>query len=302
MADDELDSLYCVHPDAFTAQRTTLSAAAKRRGDDTAAKQISAARKPTAAAWIVNRLALRDKDAKRRLSNLGDRLRDAHAAMDGDRIRELSAEQHRLINELARAAFRAADLKNPSTTVRDDVTTTLQAAIADPEVRARLGRLTKAERWSGFGAFGDAGPASKPVSKPVSKPASKKTKRAAAQSGAKPAAKPPRDKRDKEAEAAQKRVEKLSAAVAAAERAKAQADDVLSERQAERDSARLRRDEAAAILRRAERELSDAENRYEKAQHAGRAAAESVYQASCDFSMASRPRRTALGRKPDRRA
>jgi multidrug resistance efflux pump len=32
----------------------------------------------------------------------------------------------------------------------------LQAAIADPDVTARIGRLTKAERWSGFGELGDS--------------------------------------------------------------------------------------------------------------------------------------------------
>jgi hypothetical protein len=32
---------------------------------------------------------------------------------------------------------------------------TAQAAIADPDVASRLGRLTKAERWSGSGEFAD---------------------------------------------------------------------------------------------------------------------------------------------------
>lgn len=160
MADDEIDSLYWVPPDAFTAQRTKLAAAAKSRGDAAAAKRISAARKPTTAAWVVNRLVLRHKDSKQRLADLGERLRAAHASMDGKRIRDLSTEQHGLINELARAAFEAADLKDPSSTLRDDLTGTLQAAIADPEVRERLGRLNRAERWSGFGAFGDAAPVS----------------------------------------------------------------------------------------------------------------------------------------------
>ena len=58
MADDELDTLYWVPPDAFTAERTKLAKAAKQRGDAAAAKRISAARKPTTAAWIVNRLAI----------------------------------------------------------------------------------------------------------------------------------------------------------------------------------------------------------------------------------------------------
>src|SRR6266436_9337470 len=152
---DELDELYEVKLEEFTALRTKLAAAAKQRGDADTAKQISAARKPTAAAWVVNRLALRDQDIRKRLTGLGERLRDAHTAMDGDRIRGLSAEQRRLVDDVARAAFEEAELADPSAALRDDVTGTMQAAIADPDVAARLGRLTKAERWSGFGEFGD---------------------------------------------------------------------------------------------------------------------------------------------------
>lgn len=107
MADEDLDTLYWVPPQQFTAERARLAAAASARGDDAAAQRISAARKPTAAAWIVNRLALRHKDARQRLADLGERLRAAHAALDGARIRELSAEQHRLIDELTGAALRA---------------------------------------------------------------------------------------------------------------------------------------------------------------------------------------------------
>lgn len=276
MADDELDSLYLARPEDFTAKRTELAAAAKRRGDATATKRISAARKPTTAAWLVNRLALADESARQRLADLGDRLRAAHESVDGEQIRNLSAEQHRLINELSRAAIEHADAK-PSSAVRDDVLGTLQAAIADPDVRARLGRLAKAEQWSGFGAFGDAAPVSmgaragKATSDPQPKP---KPRRA----GRRPnAAKEP--SRDKEAEAARQRLEKLSAAATAAERAKAEADGVLSERQAERDAARLRRDEAHASLREAERELSSAQDRYDEAKRGSRVAAEAVKEA-----------------------
>src|SRR5262245_34185351 len=152
---DELDELYEVKPEEFTALRTELSAAAKKRGDAETAKQISAARRPTTAAWVVNRLAIRDPDTRTRLTGLGERLKDAHTAMDGDRIRELSREQRRLVDDVARAAFEEAELADPSGALRDDVIGTLQAAIADPDVAARLGRLTKAEQWSGFGEFGD---------------------------------------------------------------------------------------------------------------------------------------------------
>jgi flagellin-like hook-associated protein FlgL len=74
--------------------------------------------------------------------------------MDGTRIRELSATQRKLIDELVRAGFAATGLADPSAALRDDVTGTMQAAVADPEIAARLGTLTKAEQWSGFGEFG----------------------------------------------------------------------------------------------------------------------------------------------------
>lgn len=254
MADDELDSLYWAAPDAFITQRTKLSKAANDRGDAAAAKRISAARKPTTAAWVVNRLALRDNDTKRRLAELGDRLRAAHASMDGDAIRDLSAEQHRLVNELAKAAFDAAELTRPSSAVRDDVTSTLQAAIADPEVRQRLGRLNKPEQWSGFGAFGAAGPV---------KPARRTTKSTAAPKAA--------------------NQHRLKEAVAAAERAAANADEALSERDAERAAAQERYDEVLARLRHAEREVSDAQDRYDEARRASRAAAESVKEAKAQL-------------------
>ena len=154
MTENELDELYGVSPAGFTALRTELAAAAKHRGDAAAAKRISSARKPTTAAWIVNRLARGNRDARGRLADLGERLRAAHAAMDGERIRALSTEQRMLISELARGAFAAAEIPDPPAALREDVASTLQAVIADPEVTARFGRLTKAEHWSGFGEFG----------------------------------------------------------------------------------------------------------------------------------------------------
>lgn len=265
MADDELDSLYAAPPEAFTKQRTELVKAARQRGDTAAAKRISAARRPTTAAWLVNRLAIENQQARKRLADLGEDLREAHAAMDGDRIRELSARQHQLIKELTRAAFDAAAIKNPSGTQRDDVAGTLQAAIADAEVRERLGRLAKAERWSGFGEFGDVAP--------VSTTARTKTER-------------DKTEPDKQAEAARALREKLAEAVAEAERAQAAADSAATERQAERDAAALRRDEAIAGLREAERELSGAEKRHQKAHQASRTAADAVKQAKADLRRA----------------
>src|ERR1700704_5227954 len=99
MAYDELDRLYEAKPEEFTALRTKLAAEAKQRGDADAAKRISGARKPTTAAWVVNRLALGNDDVRQRLTDLAVRLRAAHAAMDGESIRELTAEQRRLVDD-----------------------------------------------------------------------------------------------------------------------------------------------------------------------------------------------------------
>ncbi|HEX5254184.1 MAG TPA: hypothetical protein VFW69_09980 [Mycobacterium sp.] len=273
MADEELDSLYEVPPKEFTAERARLAAAAEQRGDDAAAKRISATHKPTTAAWIINRLALRHADARPRLADLGKRLRAAHAAMDGGRIRDLSAEQHKLIDELTRKALQAAELRQPSATVREDITSTLQAAIADPQIGERLGRLTRPEQWSGFGAFGDAPPESVDAS---SEPAQRQSTRARKR----PATQSTYDK------AQIRRREKLSAAVDTAERAKAEADDVLAQRQAQRDTALQRRDDTARALRVAERELSDVEKAYEEARQLSRAAAESVKDAKARLKRA----------------
>jgi hypothetical protein len=260
---DELDELYEVKPEEFTALRTKLAAAAKQRGDVDTAKQISAARKPTTAAWVVNRLALRDQNTRTRLAGLGERLKDAHAAMDGEAIRALSAEQRRLVDDVARAAFEEAELADPTAALRDDVTATLQAAIADPDVASRLGQLTKAERWSGFGEFGDTAMVFTATRKATGRK--------------EPAERPKRD--DKRDDKRADKRENARAAVAAVERAKAEADAALTELQSDLATARMRRDDARRRLQDAEDALTAAEDAYDKGKQAGRDAAAVVKEA-----------------------
>ena len=278
---DPLDELYWAKPDGFVALRTKLSSAAKRRGDRDTARRISITNKPTTAAWVVNRLAIGHQEAKQRLTDLGERLRAAHAAMDGDQIRDLSVQQRKLIDELTKAAFEAAELSNPSAAMRDDVGATLQAAIADPDVRAALGRLTRPERWSGFGAFGDAAPVvgagggakrgtqrSQAGARQPSRKQGSDTRNAEKQAAAR--------ERDSRLRTAREQQEKRKAALAAAEKAKSEADDALSERRAELADARARRDQARLDLRTAERDLAIAEQDYDNAQQVSRQAADLV--------------------------
>ncbi len=272
MAGDELDELFCVAPEEFTALRARLADAAKTRGDAAVARSIAAARKPTTAAWVVNRLAHTNEDATRSLADLGDRLRAAHAAMDGATIRELSAEQRSLVDELARAAFEGADMPRPSAALREDVTGTLQAAIADPEVRDRIGRLTKAEKWSGFADFGATTAVSSTARSRNSKTAEPK---------------PTPHKSDKAGPSA-RALEEAKAALAAAERAKDEADDELSDKQTDLAVARLRRDEMQERLEEADRNLRSADEAFNDAKRVSSDAADRVKKARARLKDAQR--------------
>lgn len=256
---DELDQLYATTPENFTALRTELAAEAKKRGDAAAAKQLSGARKPTTAAWVVNQLTT-VPDAVARLRDLGSRLRAAHAAGSGERIRELTAEQRRLTDELTQAALTSAGHKNPTPALRDDVHATVQAAVADPDVAARIGRLVKAERWSGFGDFGDV---------TVVSTSTRSTRAPRAGQAPVPKSEPSRDR------AAQRARDDVKAA----EQAKGRAQEALSEKRSQLDAAREARDEARRALQKAERELSAAESAYDKAERAVDAAAKAVREA-----------------------
>ena len=284
MAADELDELYGVKPEEFTALRTQLAAAAKKRGDTDAAKRISAARRPTTAAWVVNLLVHTNGDVKGSLTDLGERLRAAHAAMDGAAIRELSAEQRSLVDQLTRAAFDGAEVTNPSATLREDVVATLQAAVADPDVADRLGRLAKAEQWSGFGDFGATAVVS--TAGRSSRSAGSKAGSTADQKRAKPE-RARSDRRDADRVSA-RQAEEAKAALAAAERAKADADSQLSDSQTDLAVARLRRDEMRQRLDEAERNLTAADEAYDEAKRASRDAAELVKQAKARLKQSPR--------------
>ncbi|OPX09024.1 hypothetical protein [Mycobacterium sp. AT1] len=272
-ADEDLDRLYGVDPAEFTELRKELVTEAKKRGDRDAARTIGAARRPTAAAWVVNALVRADGTATSRLADIGQHLRAAHAAMDGAKIRELSAAQRKLVDELVRTGFAAADVSRPSAALRDDVVGTLQAAVADPEVAARMGRLQKAERWSGFGEFGAVtavGPAPKATAKvKVSSP---------------PAPPPAPDERL--VDAARDRVETARRDVRTAEQATATAGETLADRAAALATARRRYEKVLETLSAAERALSLADADHAEAEHASQAASKALEAASSTLTNA----------------
>ena len=172
---------------------------------------------------MVNRLVRSDPEVRSRLDSLAADLRDASG---GGRLRELTAARAKLVDELTRTALDG--LPAPPAALREEVTATLDAAIADPEVATSLGTLVRAAQYAGFGSFAAVSPA----------PAPRKTKA------------PPEPAAEREA----RRREKIKEA----ERALADADrDLESATSAER--------ELEDSVRRLEADLADARQRLAEA-------------------------------------
>ena len=156
LLDEAITELYTADPESFTARRGALVAQAREAGDAAVAKKIAGLRKPTRSAWLINQLVRSDPSVPGRLAELGDQLRTAQAALDGPKIRELSAARRRLVEDLARQAFRLAGQDAPPAAMREDLTATFGAALADPAVTEQLaaGTLLRAAHRADFSPGG----------------------------------------------------------------------------------------------------------------------------------------------------
>jgi hypothetical protein len=148
--------LYALSPDDFRAARDERAGQARASGDKDLARAITALRRPVVSAWLVNLLAREDAGQMDELLALGGSLRDAQQALDGDRLRELSAERRRLVTAMVGEAKRLAAREGRTVTlqVEREVEATLQAALADPGAAAEVsaGRLASPLAYAGLGA------------------------------------------------------------------------------------------------------------------------------------------------------
>jgi hypothetical protein len=153
VVDSAAAELYAGQPEEFTQRRKELATAARTAGDREAARLIGALRKPTRAAWVVNRLAHAEPGTPALLADLAAGLRAAEQSKDGPRLRELTSRRRALLDDLAGQALRLAGLADPPAGLREEVTATLAAALADDAVAASLatGTLVRSAAWSGFG-------------------------------------------------------------------------------------------------------------------------------------------------------
>ncbi|MDI9933554.1 hypothetical protein QM588_24330 [Rhodococcus sp. IEGM 1354] len=153
--DTVIDDLYSLAPADFVSHRSAYVTRFKKAGDKSGATRIGGLRKPTVVAWLVNTLARQDESAVAELFDLGAELERAQQRGDGHRLRELSTARSASIRALTDRAVSLG--RERGVTVGDnaarEISNTLNAAMADPEIRDRVraGRTVVAETYSGFG-------------------------------------------------------------------------------------------------------------------------------------------------------
>jgi exonuclease VII small subunit len=180
---DVTSELYGLDPASFTAARNSRAKEATAAGDRELAAAIRKLAKPTAAAWLANRLARSRTSAIDKLIGLGSELRRAQGSGERAEMRRLIGKRRTLISDLVRSASASAREGGHcfGSAVERQLEEILEAAVADEALGAALreGRLTEPFRFVGFGEVSDSvsGPAGK--TEPKTKTAAAPTKAAA---------------------------------------------------------------------------------------------------------------------------
>src|SRR5436190_4045738 len=140
--------LYRLPRDEFTAARNALAKRLRDDGQREEAEKVRALRKPTAAAWIVNRVGQQAAGDLKKLRSAGDRMRKARTPTE---LRTASAAEREAITQLLGRVEEIAG-SQPAATI-ERVRETLHAAAGDPSVGALVtaGCLDKEQRLVGFG-------------------------------------------------------------------------------------------------------------------------------------------------------
>lgn len=275
--DSVADELYAGSRDEFMTLRAERAAQAKSTGDRDLARHITKLRKPSTAAWVINRLAREHPAELSELVDLGARMRDAHQAMDGARMREIAARRRATVQTLLGLARPIAG--TASATVFDQVQETLDAAVSSPDVAAGVtsGRLDTAaglDSTAGFDQLPTATPRPVVAAAPAPEPT---TEQAAEPSTAEP------EVRDERAERLRAHLERARAEATAADAEHEQARRAAAEAAADAEAAVATTRDLRSQLARAERRerrareaLADARRTAEAAGRAASAARRAI--------------------------
>jgi hypothetical protein len=257
--EQELDRLYGVPLDDFTAERDKIARALKADGRGDEGDEVKRLRKPPVPVWVVNQLARRNRRDVDLLLDASHRLRESQrgllAGEDAETFSQARQTQRKALQSLRRAAEEVLAGERgtaPEATV-DRVVRALELGAVSDETREQIarGRLVEEPEMSGFDALAAMAAGLLPGGPKAAKPSPKP----------KPKAKAPPSRPDRRA-----------IAEARTELKRAQQDERQAERQVKQ--ARSRVDEARTRLERAERELAEREEEAGEAT-ASREAAES---------------------------
>ena len=237
----ELDRLFGLPLSEFTSARNELAKELRDAGSREEAEQVKALRKPSVAAWLVNRVSRERELDVQRLLNAGETLRKAQAdaaSGQGEAFAEARRDEQRALERLAEAAREIAVREGSGQAAVAQATQTLRAASLTDEGRELLkrGRLTEELEPPGFEALTGLVPAQPPKRRAKPRQPSKKA----------------REKVEK-----LRRTEREAASAAlAAEQEADQAEKEASKLRERAAKARANADAAAAKRATAERELS----------------------------------------------
>jgi hypothetical protein len=164
--DQRLDELYREHPDAFVSERNQLAKDLRTAGDRDEAERVKKLRRPSAAAWLLNRAALTSPSQLKEFAAASRALEQAQRrAIEGrdegpEKWRAAAARERDAITAVLELAARLArDAGHPATERALELAgDTLRAATADPELRERVlsGRLGRERSGATLGT--PAGP------------------------------------------------------------------------------------------------------------------------------------------------
>ncbi len=147
--DDEVEALFAVAPDEFTAARDGLVKRLRAAGEREAAKTVAGLRRPKLAAWAVNHLTRTDPAAVEALLEAGAAVQEQQrrllSGVKAPQLRVASAARRAAIEELVTKAVAALEQQGVSPQAHvGEITATLEAASADEEAGQRVvaGRLS----------------------------------------------------------------------------------------------------------------------------------------------------------------
>ena len=275
------EELYSLAPAEFTGTRNQWAKQIRTDGDPELAKRVTALRKPSMPAWVVNMMMRHQGDQMTQVLDLGASLRQAQADLDADALRELTRQRRQLTTAVtSQGRTLASELGQLITeAVADQVQGTLHAAMIDADAAAavRSGMLVTAIAATGVGKADvvDAvavpaaiGLTPRPRAKPAARPSAGRPSLAAVPDP-EPAPDEERLAREAARAAAQRAVDE---AVAAAE----EAQQKVRKAQKRVKKVQARTLQAAAELEEARRRVADLEHEIDTLDDEAAAAEEKV--------------------------